>query len=155
MLKSAIDTGKIRYFMTILTFLDYLCLTLSIYVCKIWLIVQRRARIMATSNFRSNNEFPLFAKIETDGDLEMDYWLIEKELKKDNQSLENYEIQIIGGYYEGLQIYVEQKDKTDNIETEKQKVLEIMNRIKGDYNMIELVVVARFSNGETIYKEKE
>lgn len=111
---------------------------------------------MATSNFISSEWHPLFVRFQADNDddLELYAYLVEKELADENKLLENYEIQIIGGYYEGVQLYVKQKHETDNIEFEKQKVLEILNRIKNEYDMIELVVVAKFSNGETIYKEK-
>ena len=93
------------------------------------------------------------------------------DLKNTNAGLTFHEISLKSGYYDGLQIYVEEKDNPhnlDNYETqylyslcrsvairkydaEIRKIRRWMEKNLPPLGFMKLHVVARFSNGETIY----
>lgn len=124
---------------------------------------------MATSNFRRMKDFDLYVlrdedlyELKDDGEtLDYDFfrdWLID-DIKYDinllNQSFNYYKIDLLSGYYSGMQLIVEQVDEPSN-ETELNQEKELINatlaKLADNFGFIKLRVVGTFSNGETIYE---
>ena len=83
--------------------------------------------------------------------------------EKMNDKLEYHHVDVISGYYTGFQFFVEEKDfdyydetnfdeesLLQKVNVEKKTILELLENLK-DYGFKELVITARFSNGETFY----
>ena len=72
--------------------------------------------------------------------------------------LEFFQIETRGGYYEGFQLYVNElewyPDDDDKRENELHCLPAILRRIGEEAGMVKLNVIARFSNGETIYERE-
>lgn len=97
---------------------------------------------MATSNFRKQNNFPLYATTFFDGF----YYTAEewKEARKNEK--DSY-----GRYYDYKQPYSVQKRLEQQ---EKRKILEFINEgLKPKYDFEEYKIIGQFSNGETFYKK--
>jgi hypothetical protein len=123
---------------------------------------------MGTSNFRRMKDFNLYIlkdevlyAVKDDG--EIDYDLVDNILLNDirydmellNESFKYYKIELLDGYYSGIQLYVEQVDEPSN-ETELIQERELMKatlkKLADNFGFIHLRVVGTFSNGETIYE---
>lgn len=82
-------------------------------------------------------------------------------IDRENKGLQWFKIQLQGGYYSGLQLYVIERDCPCDDEEEDKKsykeeiktVNERLRKIASEYGFTELVCVGIFSNGEAIYQE--
>ena len=129
---------------------------------------------MATSNFRTMDNFPLIVAAEgMDGDcgIVCDMETVAEEL---NAEQPFFKVSVKGGYYEGCQFFVEEKyeglcrwgeeDAQDEFGKPLDEVLreyeEAFRSVKAGLEsakkglgLVELAVSARFSNGETWYRK--
>jgi hypothetical protein len=109
---------------------------------------------MATPNFRHMKDFPLFVC----GDAQYDDYFARElvdDIKLFNKQFYWYQISVISGYYEGIQLYVELANEPDNVNEltlEKVLVKEKLKELADNYGMKEIRVVGIFSNGEAIYE---
>lgn len=126
---------------------------------------------MGTCNFNKQDNFNLYvADTETDDtDLEnffdyYDYLAFEYDFKlalneffykpEENKKLiQHCDIELMSGYYSGIQLYVRENDWIELNKTEIKKVNKALKKIAKRLGMFEIAVVARFSNGETFYKK--
>jgi hypothetical protein len=112
---------------------------------------------MATSNFYNmGGFFPLYVSTYDDELIsEYDIREIERECGKANASLKSFEMKVLSGYYSSFQLYVE--PLVDNFKTKKAEINKVKKHLKNiaeQFGLEEIVVFAKFSNGETIYKRK-
>lgn len=127
---------------------------------------------MATGNFRTMDRFPLIAVCDESVSDEC-YGMMEEIADELNDLQPFFEVKVLGGYYEGVQFYVEEKycddiadwkpeDYMDEFGWDKDETLRRFNdavetitaklaEAKEWFGMTELAVAARFSNGEVIY----
>lgn len=112
---------------------------------------------MATSNFYSmGGFFPLYV-YTGDDEFITDYDIreIERECGKANAGLKSFEIKVFNGYYSSFQLYVDPLvDDYKKKKAEINKVKKHLKKIAEQFGLEEIVVFAKFSNGETIYKRK-
>lgn len=125
---------------------------------------------MSCANFKKMDNFNLFIR---DYD-EEDYFLvrdIEEALEELNRSFLFHKISVEGGYYYGIQFYVEESydlDELDNDDcryyfdmfrsvairrhtSETNKINRILSRMADQYGFEEVFCSAVFSNGEAVY----
>lgn len=137
---------------------------------------------MATANFWTMQNFPLYARDFTDENGDFDDWEcdvicddIETELFMLNNDFLFHRIELKSGYYCGVQFYVQTKhdpdgDAYDNEDchyyfdmcrsvtmrkyhAEQNKINKILAKIAQKYAFDKLAVCACFSNGETWYSK--
>jgi hypothetical protein len=131
---------------------------------------------MATANFNSHTlkkyNVPLWVYISQNDDdryfEEINFRLINKQLKEFNNQLSIMETQCIGGYYDGLQLFCKEKDfvweyqswnydSTDEYKNQLAKEIEMIKEkfieIAYEFEMFEIRLVAQASNGEAFYEE--
>lgn len=137
---------------------------------------------MATANYKQMDIFPLYVTTDLD---EYDIMELQDYLVYTNRyELDFFNMYLLDGYYEGVQIYVEPKNYADEvvedfilnreffeydiklfdfdtdeelreaISQEVEKIKEIMKEIKDNYGFEELEVYARFDSGEVWYNRK-
>ena len=130
---------------------------------------------MGTSNFYLQEDFPLYGASEEEWDFEGSWDYLDEEFTqamdaadiKFRRILRFYDIELRGGYYEGVQLFVKEKewdsiywlwdnhgkqaDRMKSWETAfiAKKLLPFIAKYMGFY---EVYQAARFSNGETWYK---
>lgn len=114
---------------------------------------------MATSNFISMGKFfPIYAKWEDDED---DIFIIREirdRLQSINEKLNDFVIQVEGGYYSGFQLYVNpmvELPKEVEQSKELQYVNDILKELANEFGLDKFKVVAKFSNGETMYERDD
>lgn len=133
---------------------------------------------MATSNFWSMDNFPIYANMEEMDWIEADefYSNVEEVVDEFNEDLLFFKVSLKSGYYEGVQFYVEDKEDfgkymneftNDDCHyyfdvcrsvairkyySEINKINRWLKKTAKEWGFIQLSVVARFSNGETIYE---
>jgi hypothetical protein len=125
---------------------------------------------MGTANFRSMKEFDLYVLEDkylylTNEDTgELDYDSVDEalldeinwDIKKLNKSFEYYEIQLLDGYYSGVQLYVNkiyEPAMASELEKEKELMKATLEKLASNMGFIKLQVVGRFNNGEVWYEK--
>lgn len=134
---------------------------------------------MATGNFRTMDNFPLYAMTELEADDSLTE--LDADIGKKNWGLKYHEISLVSGYYDGVQLYVKLTcdaenaglDNPDTVSNEDckyylgecrsatlqqynreiRKVCTILEKLAKDYGMVKLNVFVRFSNGEIWYSK--
>lgn len=129
---------------------------------------------MSTANFQTMRDFPLFAKeYDDEWDVYDEIQCVEKDLVDLNYDLLFHKIQVVGGYYYGVQFYVEvehdlsEEDYNNDdchyyfdccrsvayrkYAAEVRKINRKLEALSKKYGFQEYVCVARFSNGEACY----
>lgn len=131
---------------------------------------------MATANFRTMENFPLFALDTSD----MEWWEtedvyrdLERVLDELNDGYLFHEVKVASGYYTGLQFYVEENfdpNEMDNedcryefdlyrsqairrYESEQNKITRTLRKLAGEHGFREYYCAGVFGNGEAIYNE--
>jgi hypothetical protein len=111
---------------------------------------------MATANFRSLQNYPLYVIVDISIGEEGDFLIdeIKYDLSIINQGLYHHKIELLDGYYHGIQLYVDEQGYDDDEEVKREAILveAALKKIAENYGFIELKVVGRFSNGETVYE---
>lgn len=126
---------------------------------------------MSTANFETMRDFPLYAKdYDDDYDSYVEVPLIKEDLADINYGLMFHKIQVKGGYYCGVQFYVEvehdleEEDYSNDdchyyfdccrsvayrkYQAEVRKINRLLTTLGKKYDFQEYVCTARFSNGE-------
>lgn len=126
---------------------------------------------MSTANFETMRDFPLYAKdYNDDYDSYIEVPLIEEDLADINYDLMFHKIQVKGGNYCGIQLYVEvehdleEEDYSNDdchyyfdccrsvayrkYQAEVRKINRLLATLGKKYDFQEYVCTARFSNGE-------
>lgn len=126
---------------------------------------------MSTANFETMRDFPLYAKdYDDDYDSYIEVPLIKEDLADINYDLMFHKIQVKGGYYCGIQFYVEvehdleEEDYSNDdchyyfdccrsvayrkYQAEVRKINRLLTTLGKKYDFQEYVCTARFSNGE-------
>lgn len=136
---------------------------------------------MATANFETMENFPLYAYLNDFSldwfELNELCSCITEQANVLNYDLTFFRVSLRDGYYSGIQFYVEDIHQLDRYgweywtnddcnyeldmcrskamrkyQTEMNKVNRWLAKIAKEYDFEKLVVTARFSNGETMYK---
>jgi hypothetical protein len=113
---------------------------------------------MATANYLSQQGFPLYVYQSDDAvDEEFQYRFISEELVALNEKYNHVGVYTRGGYYSGFQIVfdipnVYEKNNKKEVDKEVKLLLDDVKDIAYNYNMQEIRVVGRFSNGEVLYE---
>ena len=125
---------------------------------------------MATANFRSMKEFDLYVLedkylyLTNEETGELDYEAIDEalldeikfDIEKLNKSFNFYEIQLLDGYYSGVQLYVKEIYEpaiARELEEEKELMKATLEKLANNMGFTKIKVVARFSNGEVWYEK--
>jgi hypothetical protein len=125
---------------------------------------------MGTANFRSMKEFDLYVledkylylTNEETGELDynsFDEALLDEikfDIAKLNKSFQFYEIQLLDGYYSGIQLYVKEIYEpaiARELEEEKELMKATLEKLANNMGFTKIKVVARFNNGETWYEK--
>ena len=126
---------------------------------------------MATANFRTMENFPLFILDNTDDDFDFTYGEINDSLSDINHNLNFHQIVIESGYYCGIQFYVEENHNPNELDNEDckyyfdmyrsvaigrydseiNKICKILQRLAAMYGFKKMYCSGRFSNGEAVY----
>lgn len=127
---------------------------------------------MATANFNyhilKKYNVPLWVFISKDDEdmyfEELNFTLINNRLKDFNNQLIIMKTQCVGGYYEGFQLFCEEKDfvweyqndSTDDYKNQLAKEIEMIKQkfseIAYEFEMFEIKLVSQASNGEAFYE---
>lgn len=141
---------------------------------------------MSTANFRQlEHDIPLYVLDDSDWDeweREDVYELLKEDMSELNQSLDLFMVEVMSGYYCGLQLFAhvnffgyeysaEELDEFDDEDIpwytaceNKQEFMELYNkelqtiregfkRIANNYGMTQIRRIGVFSNGEAVYEE--
>jgi hypothetical protein len=128
---------------------------------------------MATANFDfytlKKYNVPLWIYVgQSDDDRyfeELNFTIINKQLKDFNNQLTIMKTDCVGGYYEGFQLFCEEKDfvweyqdnSTDEYKNKLGKEIKMIKErfieIANDFEMFEIRLVGQASNGEAFYEE--
>lgn len=125
---------------------------------------------MGTSNFTRMKDFPLYCRIGADCDengdelLDLDFKMLNEDLETGNEKLKILKMSVLPGYYEGFQLFAEERgtwydsdlegeNEAVVLEREKAYIRDYFKRVAMDFGLLELKIVGTFSNGETIYEK--